>query len=101
MGPESPDTSNSEISEAIKRLKGNKAVGIDGAPAEFLKCLGENRMKEISEICNLIYKMGSWLGDFPISMVIPLPKKNNATKCSDFRNISLIQHACKVVPLVP
>ena len=97
MGPESPDTSNSEISEAIKRLKGNKAVGIDGAPAEFLKCLKENGMKKISEICNLIYKMGSWPEDFLISIVIPLPKKDNATWCSDFRNISRIQHACKVI----
>ena len=29
--------------------------------------------------------------------MIPLPKKNNATKCSDFRTISLIYHASKIV----
>ena len=41
--------------------------------------------------------MGSWPEDFLISIVIPLPKKDNATRCSNFRNISLIQHACKVI----
>ena len=29
--------------------------------------------------------------------MIPLPKKNNAVKCSDFRTISLICHASKIM----
>ena len=35
--------SNSEVSQAIKRLKNDKSPGVDGVPAEFfklyLKCL--------------------------------------------------------------
>ena len=72
-------------------------MGIDGIPAEFLKCLGENGVKEMSEICNLINKTGVWPEDFLTAIVIPLPMKDNATKCSDFRIISLISHACKVI----
>ena len=43
------------------------------------------------------YEKGKWPDDFTRIAMIPLPKKNNATKCSDFRTISLICHASKIV----
>ena len=41
----------SEIIEAIKDMKKNKAVGVDDIPAEFLRALGEEGTKELVEIC--------------------------------------------------
>ena len=42
-----------------------------------------------------MYEEGKWPDDFTRTVMIPLPKKNNAVKCSDFRTISLICHASK------
>jgi hypothetical protein len=36
-----PELIESEIAAAVNELKKNKAEGVDGIPAEFLKLLGE------------------------------------------------------------
>ena len=48
----------SEVVEAIDldRIKLKKAAGIDGVPGEFWKCLGENSLKELIDICQTIYR---------------------------------------------
>jgi ATP-dependent exoDNAse (exonuclease V) beta subunit len=48
----------SEIIEAIKDMKKNKAVGVDDVPAEFLKALGEEGTKELVEMCKEMYNEG-------------------------------------------
>ena len=48
----------SEIMEAVKEMKQNKAVGVDGIPREFLKVLGEKRMKELVQMCKKMYEEG-------------------------------------------
>ena len=45
-----PTLLKSEILSAISEMKG-KAVGVDDIPAEILKILGENALREICEIC--------------------------------------------------
>ena len=49
------------------------------------------------DICQNMYEVGKWPDDFTRTVMIPLPKKNNAVKCSDFRTISLICHASKIM----
>ena len=46
-----PPLLTSEIIEAIKDMKKNKAVGVDDISAEFLKPLGEEGTKELVEMC--------------------------------------------------
>src|SRR5580692_1678316 len=46
-----PELLTSEIMEAVKEMKRNKAVGVDGIPGEFLKALGEKGMKELVQMC--------------------------------------------------
>ena len=38
-----------------------------------------------------------WPADFLQSIMLPLEKKPNATKCEDFRTITLISHAAKIL----
>ena len=38
-----------------------------------------------------------WPEEFTKTIMIPLPKKQNAIECSDFRTISLIPHASKIM----
>ena len=42
-------------------------------------------------------RRGKWPDDFTKTVMIPLPKKNNAIKCEDYRTISLISHASKIM----
>ena len=92
-----PDTLESEIDEAINTMKVNKAEGVDGIPADFWKVLGEKGMRELVKLCHTIYNNGEWPDEFSKTVVVPLPKKEGAVKCSDFRTISLIPHASKIM----
>jgi len=47
--------------------------------------------------CQNIYETGKWPADFLQTVIILLEKKPNATACSDFRTISLLGHAAKVL----
>jgi len=41
--------------------------------------------------------MDEWPGYFLQIVMIPLKKKANTTECQDYRTISLISHASKIV----
>ena len=86
-----------EIQEAIKEMKNGKASGVDDIPAEFLKMLDEKAMHRLSKLCMEIYETGIWPEDFTKVVMIPIPKKVNATECADHRTISLISHASKIL----
>ena len=49
------------------------------------------------KICNLNLKTGLWPSEWTESNLIPLPKKGNSKKCTNYRAISLISHASKVM----
>ena len=86
-----------EVRTAVDRLNGNKAIGEDQIAAEFIKSLDSVAREEFEELCMDIYRMGEWPSDFYQSVLIPLEKKKNATRCADHRTISLISHASKVL----
>jgi len=87
----------------FKRLDKNdflviyKAEGIDEIPAELLKCMENTAVKVFTHLCQKNYETGKWPADFLQTVIIPLEKKPNATECSDFRTISLLEHAAKVL----
>ena len=78
-------------------MKINKAEGIDGIPGEFWKNLGPEGMKVLIDLCRKIYVTGIWPSDFTKAVMIPLLKKVNAVDCKDYRTISLIPHASKIM----
>ena len=84
---------------AIKEMKNKKSTGIDNIPAEMIKSFGEKATEELVLLCKRIhvYEKGEWPDDFNKSIVVPIEKKANATECGDFRTISLIPHASKIV----
>src|SRR5580692_3191081 len=83
--------------EAVKEMKRNKAVGVDGIAGEFLKALGEKGMKELVQMCKKMYEEGVWPEDFAGVVMIPIQKKSNAIDCEDHRTISLISHTSKIL----
>jgi hypothetical protein len=92
-----PEILKSEIEKAIDEMKNNKAEGVDGIPAELWKELGDKAKAEMNELCKDMYETGKLPKDFTRTILIPLQKKANATECGDFRTISLIAHASKVM----
>ena len=92
-----PDLLDGEIRSAIEGLKCNKAVGVDDIPIELWKAIGEKGMSELVSLCKQIYENGVWPEDFTRLVLIPLPKKASATECEDYRTISLIGHASKIL----
>ena len=75
----------------------NKASGGDGIPVELLQILKDDAMKVLHSICQLIWKTQQWPQDWKRSVFIPILKKGNAKKCSNYRTIALISHTSKVV----
>ena len=92
-----PPILEDEVREAINAMKNNKAEGRDNIPAEVWKVLGEVGVKELTELCRIIYDDGQWPDEFLKTIMVPIPKKENATECSDYRTISLIPHVSKVM----
>ena len=75
----------------------NKASGGDGIPVELFQILKDNAVKVLYSICQLIWKTQQWTQDWKRSVFIPIPKKGNATECSNYCTIVLISHARKVM----
>ena len=90
-----PDILECEIKWAQSTTM-NKASGGDGIPVELFQILTGDAVKVLHSICKHIWKTQQWPQDWKRSVFIPLPKKNNAKKCSDYHTIVLISHASKV-----
>jgi hypothetical protein len=78
-------------------MKRGKATGVDNIPIEFLKNLKEDNLTIFSNLINDIYQQGELPEDFKKSIMIPIPKKQNSQECSNFRTLSIISHASKVL----
>ena len=94
---EGPEILQSEVENAIKKLKSGKAPGIDEIRGEELKALDSTGIQIITELCNEIYNNGYVPRDLRHSLYIKIPKKSKTTECTEHRTISLMSHAIKVI----
>ena len=77
-------------------MRNRKAIG-DDVPGDVLKLLGEGGLKILTKLIDTIYETGEWPKDFTEVTMIALKKKTQATKCSDYRTVSLIAHTAKII----
>ena len=75
----------------------SKASGGDGIPVKLFQILKDGAVKVLHSICQQIWKTQQWPQDWKRSVFIPIPKKGNAKRCSNYRTIALISHASKVM----
>ena len=73
----------------------NKASGGDGIPVELFQILKDDAVKVPHSICQQIWKTQQWPQDWKSSILIPIPKKDNAKECSKCHTIALISHSSK------
>ena len=92
-----PDILECDVKWALGSITMNKANGSDGIPVELFQILKDDAVKVPHSICQQIWKTQQWPQDWKRSVFIPIPKKGNAKKCSNYHTIALISHASKVI----
>ena len=92
-----PPPLKAEIEKAMKNINTRKAPGLDGVPAELLQYGGQKSLEVMHKICEGIWETGEWPDDWVNSVFIPIPKKGDLSKCGNYRTISLVSHASKVL----
>ena len=89
-----------EIATAVKAMANAKAVGPDGLPAELLK-LGlqqdQTILRELHRLTILIWRQGKVPQQWKDAVITVLQKKGDKTECGNYRGISLVSHAGKVL----
>ncbi|CAH2107939.1 unnamed protein product [Euphydryas editha] len=92
-----PNILRSEITSALHHIKPNKAPGPDDITAEILKSLGDTAINSLHTICNKIWTTGVWPRDWTETVILPLHKKGSTRNCSNYRTLSLMSHASKIL----
>ena len=90
-----PDILECGVKWALGSITTNKASGGDRIPAALFQILKDEAVKVLHSICQQIRKTQPQ--DWKSSIFIPIPKKDNAKECSNYRTVALIWHASKVV----
>ena len=92
-----PDTLECEVKWALESITMNKASRGDGIPVELFQILKDYAVKVLHSICQQIWKTQRWPQDWKRSIFIPIPKKGNAKKCSNYLTIALISHTSRIM----
>ncbi|EYB95898.1 hypothetical protein Y032_0155g3079 [Ancylostoma ceylanicum] len=86
-----------EVSEAIRKMKPNKATGPDDIPADVWKLIGESGAAWLSEFFNRMLAESQTPGVWQMSTTVPVWKgKGDSAVCSSYRPIRLLCHTMKI-----
>ena len=88
-----PDILECKAKQALGSITMNKTSGGDEIPVELFQILKDDAVKVLHSICQQIWKTQQWPQDWKRSVFIPIPKKGNAKKCSNYCTIALISQA--------
>ena len=90
----------SEVKDASKQFTKGKQAGKDGIPAEVFEAGGMPLMKKLTELINNIWKSGKVPQDFKDASIVSLFKKGKRSLCDNYRGISLLSVAGKILARV-
>jgi hypothetical protein len=92
-----PEPSAFEVEMATEKLKRYKSPGIDQIPAELIKAGGSKICSEIHKLINPIWNKEELPEQWKESIIVPVYKKGDKTDCSNYRGISLLTTAYKIL----
>lgn len=92
-----PEILYEEVLAALRKLRKTKSAGADNIVAEMIAPSEPETARLLHTICNKIWSFGEWPKDWTISVYIPVHKKGSKTECSNYRTITFISHASKVM----
>ena len=95
--PYGPYILESEVLNAIKLSKSDKAPGPDNMLSETFHLISDQNITIITRLFNHIYDTGNIPADWLRSTFITIPKSNNTQRCKDYRLISLMSHFLKLL----
>ena len=91
------DILESKVKWVLGIITMKKASGGDGIPVELFHVLKDAAVKVLRSTCQQIWKTQQWPQAWKRSVFIPTPKKGNSKECSNYRTITLISNASKVM----
>jgi len=86
-----------EVVKALKSIHAGKATGPDEIPIELLQNGGTEVTGRLHGIIVSVWNSGKWPKEWCESTCIPILKKGDTTKCENYRTLSLVSHASKVL----
>ena len=72
-----------------------KLVEVIEFQLSYFKSKKDDAVKVLHSICQQIWKTQQWPQVWKRSVFIPIPKKSNAKKCSNYHTVALISQASK------
>jgi hypothetical protein len=74
-----------------------RSPGVDQIPAKLIKAGGRTIRSEIHKLINYIWNKEELPEQWKESIVVPIYKKGDKTDCSNYRGISLLSTAYKIL----
>ena len=96
IGKEIHHLTKAEVSTATKSLKADKAPGEDDIRPKILKALHNFGVCWLTCMCQVAWKTGGVPKQWQTSVLIPITKKGDKKKCTNYRGISLLSLFGKV-----
>ena len=90
------DISPQELERAFKKLKKDKATGVDEISAEILLHTKNKIQSYLIQIFNKIFQMGYFPLQWGVATIVPLFKKGDRDLCDNYRGISLLSITSKL-----
>ena len=89
-----------ELTDAIRSLSNGKAVGPDGVPVELFKIALNGNPALRPRLLDIV--VGIWRGEdvpqqWKDAIIKVFHKKKDRTECGNYRGISLVAHAGKIL----
>jgi hypothetical protein len=86
-----------EVKDALKRMKGDKAMGSDGIPIEMWRSLGDIAIVWLTMLFNLIFRSNKMSDEWKRSILVPIFKNKGMCKIVlIIREIKLMSHTIKL-----
>jgi hypothetical protein len=70
----------SKIKDALKRMKGGKAMGLDGIPIEVWRSLGDVAIVWLTKLFNLNFRPNKMLDEWRRSILVPIFKNKGGVQ---------------------
>jgi hypothetical protein len=87
----------SEVKDALKRMKGGKAMDPDGIPIEVWRCLGDVAIVWLTKLFNLIFRLNKMSDEWRQIILVPIFKnKGDVQSCTNYRRIKLMSNTMKL-----
>jgi hypothetical protein len=92
-----PEPSLVEVEIAIGKMRSYKSPGTDNIPAELIKAGDETLCSEIHRLICFLWNKEELPQQWKESIIVPIYKSCEKTDCSNYRGISLLSTAYKIV----